>query len=196
MANYFAIAAVTGALQGILIGARPPELSNASIEVLQLPDFQKARPIDEGVGIVLYRVAVSGMPRTLSGRPDADGRRKLPSLPVDLYYLFTPWGRTATMQQRLLGWLVRTLEDTTILGSSVLNHYGGPEQVFADGETVSLIAEPLPLQDLTNLWEALKPNEHVSVAYVARLVHIESTRRPADGDLVQVREFAYAKVPP
>src|SRR5262249_41844058 len=153
---YQAIAAVSAALQGVLADARPPELGSAAVEILQLPDFHKPKPVEEGISILLFRVAVSGMPRTLSGRPDADGRRKLPSLPVDLYYLFPPWGRTATMQQRLLGWLVRTLEDTTILGSSVLNHYGGPEQVFADGETVSLIAEPLPLQDLTNLWEALK----------------------------------------
>jgi hypothetical protein len=195
MANYYAIAAVTAALQGLLSSARPPELSSASIESLQLPDFQKARPIDEGVAIVLYRVAVSAMPRTLSGRPDADGRRKLPSLPVDLYYLLSPFGRTAGMQQRLLGWLMRTLEDNTIITSSELNHFGGPEQVFVDGETVSVVPEPLPLQDLTSLWESLRPNAHVSVAYVARLVHLESIRQPVEGALVQARDFAYAKGP-
>jgi hypothetical protein len=196
MASYHAIAAVSAALQGVLADARPPELGGAAVELLQLPDFRKAKPIEEGVSILLYRVSVGSMPRTLSGRPDALGRRRLPSLPVDLYYLLTPWGRTPAVQQRLLGWLLRTLEDSTILSSSILNHHGGPESVFAEGETVSLIAEPLALQDLANLWEALKPNEQLSVAYVARLVQLETLRQPLDAELVQVRDFAYAKARP
>lgn len=193
MASYQAIAAVSAALQGMLTDARPPEFSGATIEALQLADFQKPKPIEDGISILLYRVAVSGMPRTLSGRPDAEGRRKLPPLPVDLYYLFTPWGRTSAMQQRLLGWLMRALEDTTTLNASVLNHYGGPEQVFGESETVTLIPEALALQDLTNLWDVLKPNAHVSVAYVARVVQLESVRQPVEAELVQTRDFEYAK---
>jgi len=195
VASYRAIAAVTAALKGVLDDARPVELGNVDIATLQLTDFHKSTPIEDGISILLYRVAVGGMPRTLSGRPTPDGRRKLPSLPVDLYYLFTPWGRTTTVQHLILGWLMRTLEDITIFSSTVLNHYGGPDPVFADGETVSLIPEPLVLQDLANLWDSLKPNPHVSVAYVARLVHLETDRQPVDGELVQARDFGFAKVP-
>ncbi len=195
MASYYAIAAVSATLQGVLSSLRPPEFGDASIDILELPDFHKAKPLEEGISILLYRVGVGGTPRTLSRPPNVEGTRRLPSLPVDLYYLFTPWARTAAVQQRLLGWLMRTLEDNITLSPSELNHYGGPETIFDEGETVSLIPEPLALQDLTNLWEALKPNEHVSVAYVARFVHLETVLPAVDAKLVQARQFDYANGP-
>jgi hypothetical protein len=194
MASYYAIAAVSEALCGLLADARPPDFSSAAIEVLQLADFHKERPIDEGVSIFLYRVGVSGSPRTLSSRLDLAGRRRLPPLPVDLYYLFTPWGRTAGAQQRLLGWFMRTLEDRPTMNSGFLNHYGGAQTLFEDDETVTLVPEPLVLSDLSNVWDIMKPNANLSVGYVARMVHLETLLEPVTGELVQTREFGYAKV--
>ena len=195
MASYHAIAAVSATLEGVLSNRRPPDLLGVSIDVVQLGDFHKPRPVDEGISILLFRVAVGNLPRTLHGRLSPEGRTRLPSLPVDLYYLFTPWARTAAMQLRMLGWLMRTMEDISTFGSSELNHYGGPEHVFEDDETVSLIPEPLALQDLTNLWEALKPNASVSVAYAARYVQLDTLLEPEVGERVQVREFQFARGP-
>lgn len=195
MASYYAIAAVTAALQGLLADARPPEYASAEIAVLQVTDFQKAKPVEEGISILLYRIMVSALPRTLSYQVDALGRRRLPPLPVDLCYLFTPWGKTAAAQQRLLGWLMRTLEDSTNLNAGLLNHFGGPDLVFGEDETITLTPETLPLAELANLWDVLKPNAHVSVAYIARMVHLETLIEPASGEPVQTREFQYAGVP-
>ena len=193
MATHRAIAAVSATLKGILDDARPPELSGADVMLLQLTDFHKATPIEDGISILLYRVIVGSMPRTLSGRPGPDGRRKLPALPVDLYYLLTPWGRTTLMEHLLLGWAMRALEDMTILNAGQLNYYGGPDTVFVDGETVCIAPEPLALQDLFNLWDSLKPNPHVSVAYVARLVLLDSERPLVTPPLVQSRNFDLAE---
>ncbi len=195
MASYYAIAAVSNALRGVLSTARPPELEQITIDVLQVTDFQKMKPIEEGLSIFLYRVAISAMPRTLSSRFDEQGRRKPPPLPVDLYYMITPWGRSAAMQQRILGWAMRTLEDISPINAATLNHFGGPEEIFSEDETVSLIFEPLPLQDLSNVWDILKPNAQVSVGYVARMVELETLLQPEEGSLVQTREFQYAKGP-
>lgn len=194
MAGYYAIASVSATLQGVLLDARVPELSGMEIKILQVSDFQQSKPLGQGISILLYRLAVSPMPRTLSSRLDSQGRRRLPPLPVDIYYLFTAWGQTATMQQRLLGWLMRTLEDHNTLKAGVLNHYGGPEQIFEDDETVCLVPESLALQDLSNLWDILKPNAHPSVAYVARMIHLETPLQPVVGELVQTREFQYEQV--
>lgn len=194
MANYYAIAAVSTTIRGLLADARvQPEFGSAQIELLQVADFQKPKPIEEGISIFLYRVAVSPMQRSLSAGIDLRGRRRLPPLPVDLYYLLTSWGKTAAKQQRLLGWLMRTLEDLPTLSAELLNHYGGPESVFAENETVTLVPEPLSLQDLANLWEILKPNSHISVAYMARMVYLESILVASEGEPVQTREFQYAK---
>lgn len=195
MANYYAIAAVSAALREMLADARPqPEFSAAQIELLQVPDFQKPKPMDEGISIVLYRVTVSAAPRNLYPRLDPDGRRRLPPLPVDLHFMFTPWGRSAAKQQRLLGWLLRTLEDTPTLNAELLNHYGGPETIFDETESVTMIFEPLSLQDLTNVWDILKPNAQLSVAYVARMVYLETILEEPTGERVQTREFQMAKV--
>jgi len=194
VANYYAIAAVSATLQGLLADARPqPEFSAAQIELLQASDFQKPKPIEEGVSIFLYRVAVSAAQRSFSAGLDLHGHRRPPQLPVDLSYLVTLWGKTAGKQQRLLGWLMRTLEDLPTLNAEVLNHYGGPEHVFGDDETVTLIHDPLSLQDLSNLWDILKPNTHISVAYLARMVYLESALESVEGEPVQTREFQYAK---
>lgn len=194
MANYYAIAAVSAAIRGLLADARvQPEFSSAQIELLQISDFQKAKPIEEGISIFLYRVAVSAAQRSLSAGMDLRGRRRPPPLPVDLYYLLTSWGKTAAKQQRLLGWLMRTLEDQPTLSAELLNHYGGPEQIFDEQETITLIPDPLSLQDLSNLWDILKPNTQVSVAYIARMVYLESILESSEGEPVQTREFQYAK---
>ncbi len=195
MAHYYAIAAVSATLQGRLADARPqPEFSTAQIELLQVPDFQKPKPVEEGVSIVLYRVAVSGAPRNLYPRLDPGGRRRQPPLPVDLHFLFTMWGRSAAKQQRLLGWVMRTLEDTPTFNAEQLNHYGGPEAIFDETETVTMIFDSLSLQDLTNVWDILKPNAQLSVAYIARMVYLETLVEEPSGELVQTREFQVAKV--
>jgi hypothetical protein len=194
MAHYYAIAAVSAAIRGLLADARvQPEFSSAQIELLQMADFQKAKPIEEGISICLYRVAVSATQRSLSAGLDLRGRRRLPALPVDLHYLLTAWGKTAAKQQRLLGWLMRTLEDEPTLGAGLLNHYGGPEHIFDENETITLLPDPLSLQDLSNLWDILKPNAHVSVAYTARMVYLASILEASEGEPVQTREFQYAK---
>lgn len=195
MAHYYAIAAVSSALQGLLADARPqPEFGAAQVELLQLPDFQKPKPVEEGVSILLYRTSVSSAPRNLYPRLDPGGRRRLPPLPVDLHFLFSAWGRSPARQQRLLGWLMRTLEDTPTLNAQLLNHYGGPQPIFDETETVTLIFDPLSLQDLSNVWDILKPNLQLSVAYIARQVYLETIIEEETGEPVQTREFRVAKV--
>lgn len=193
MAHFFAIAAVSAALRGLLADARPqPEFGGAQVELLQVPDFQRPKPIEEGVSIALYRVAVSGAQRSAGASFDVRGRRPPPLL-VDLHYLITAWGRTAEKQQRLLGWLMRTMEDTPILGAALLNHYGGPEPIFDDRESVTVIYDPLSLQDLSSVWDVLKPNTHASATYIARMVPLESPIEAFEAEPVQTRELRYAR---
>jgi hypothetical protein len=195
VANYYAIAAVSATIRGLLADARTqPEISSAQIELFQVSDFQKPKFIEEGVSIFLYRVGISSSQRNLSAGIDLRGRRRRPTLPVDLYYLMTAWGKTAAKQQLILGWMLRTLEDLPTWDAELLNHYGGSESTFDTNETITLIPDSLSLQDLANLWDILKPNAQVSVAYIARMIHLESILDASEGEPVQTREFQYAKV--
>jgi hypothetical protein len=175
MATHAAIAAVGQALLGLLEQACPrPEFDGARFELYQARHFKE--PMDEGISLYLFRVVPSTVRRQLPGRVDAQGRRARQPLPLDLHYLLTPWARSAVRQHRLLGWALRTLEDTPTLPAGLLNHHAAPEtDTFLPDETVTLVHEPLALQDLLNIWEVGKPNLQISATYVARLVALEST---------------------
>ncbi len=194
MATYHAIAATGEAIIGLLEASCPkPEFANARFTLYRSTDFQN--PMDEGISLYLYRVAVNATRRNLPPRIAPDGKRYRSSLPVDLHYLLTPWAKTAARQQRLLGWSMRVLEDTSILPTGLLNHYVPETETFQPNETVELVFEPLSLQEIVNIWDVFKPNLQLSVAYVARMITIDSNIElsVSDGQLVQTRAYSFGK---
>jgi hypothetical protein len=190
LATYAAISAVGQGLLALLEQSCPkPEFEGARFRLYQAADFKN--PMDEGVSLFLYRVTPSTTRRNLPGRVDSQGRRTRRPLPLDLYYLLTPWAKSAVKQHRLLGWAMRQLEDTPTLTASFLNHYGTPEtDTFLPDETVTLVYDPLSIQDMLNIWEPGKPNIQVSATYIARMVGIESAIADEEAGPVQTRVLA------
>ena len=173
---------------GLLADAVPkPEFANAQFELYQISNF--GNPMEEGVSLYLYRIAVNG---TIRNRPPVtgpDGRRRRPPIPLDLHYVLSVWARSAVKQQRLLGWTIRMFEDVPILPTGLLNNYGPEPEIFQPGETVEIILESLTLQDFNNLWSATKTALPVSVGYVARMVGISSELPLTEAAEVQTRDF-------
>lgn len=194
MASSQAIAATGLAIVRLLSDSRPqPEFSAARFELYQLGDFQT--PMEEGVSLYLYRVAVNGARRNLPPTVGPDGARHRPPIPLDLHYIASAWAKSAVKQQRLLGWAIRQLEDVPILPAGLLNQFGPEPDVFKPNETVEIILEQITLQDWNNLWSATKTNPPLSVGYVARMVGIESNVT-LSGVPVQTRDLGYGKVLP
>ncbi len=189
MATYRAVAAVSRTLVKLLEDSCPrADFPNAQFELHQAIDIQKS-PLAEGVSLFLYRVGVNGTRRARPGRVEPDGRRFRPALPVDLFYAVCVWGRSVDLQQRLLGYCMRALEDTPLLPPGLLNQQAPEPTTFRAHEGVELVCEPLSLQDLNVLWDLLKPNVPLSVAYVARMVPLESEIPIEEGPPVQTRAF-------
>jgi hypothetical protein len=192
MASYKAIAATSQAILGLLADAAPkPEFAAARFELFQAINLQT--PLDEGVSLYLYRVVPNQSRRCLPPRVGPDGVRYKPSVPVDLHYLLTAWGKSAERQQRLLGWAIRTLEDSTILPSGLLNHYGPEPDAFGPNETVELVMDSIVIQDMGSLWEVARHHYQPSVVYIARMITLDSEIELGDAGLVQTREFGMAK---
>lgn len=191
MATYHAIAATSQAIISLLSeAAGGSEFDGAAFKLIQASNFEK--PQGECITLFLYRVAVNTNRRNLPPRRLPDGRHARPALPVDLHYVLTAWATDAQRQQQLLGWSMRVLEDTPILPSGLLNM--PPEAgAFGATETVELVCDPISLQDMVNVWEALKPAQ-LSVAYVARMIAIESPGTLTEAEPVQTREFEFAKM--
>jgi hypothetical protein len=192
MATYHAIATTGEAILGVLRDACPkPEFEGAQFALYQANDFQN--PMREGISLYLYRVSTNTTRRNLPPRIDPDGHRFRPPLPIDVHYLLVPWAITAEKQQSLLGWSMRVLEDTPILPAKVLNYYGSAGESFRLQEAVELVCEPITLQEIVNIWDAFKPSLQVSVAYVARMIEIDSPIEVIEGPPVQTRVFDFGK---
>ena len=190
MASYRAIEAVSQAIIGLLKAASlPPEFSTIEIKSFRPADFSDDPP-NPGISLYLYRISVNTIRRTLPRQVDQNGNRHRQALPIDLHYLLTPWATSAETQQILLGWSMRVLEDTPLLSSQLLN-----SDVFQPDETVEIVSEPLPLQDIINIWDAFKPNFQVSAAYSVRMVPIDSLIVEPEGAPVQTRAFTLGKGP-
>jgi hypothetical protein len=192
MAKYPAIAAVGMAVLDQLASARPkPEFANAQFELYQSSNFES--PIEEGISLYLYRVTINGALRNPASRIGPTGKRRRPPLPLDLHFMLTAWAKTAAKQQRLLGWAMQQLEDTPILPSGLLNSLGPEPGIFYPDETVEIISDPISIQDMFNIWENLKAKMQISVAYVARMVMIESALEQMESRVVQTRELRVAQ---
>jgi hypothetical protein len=192
MAQYPAIAATSEAILGLLQSAVVGgEFDGVAFAHYQAKNFES--PMTEGVSLYLYRLTVSSN-RNLPPRDGRDGRRYKPPLPLDLHFLVTAWADDAVKQQRLLGFAIRTLEDTPILPAGVLNQHGPEPDVFRPEETVELVFEGLSVQDTSYVWEVAQTKEQPSAPYVARMVEIESTVALDEAAPVQTREFDLAKV--
>jgi hypothetical protein len=197
MASHHAIAATSNAIRRVLENAAASsEWSSAGFELYQADNLQK--PVDASkpkVSVYLYRVLLSTVRRDRGPRTGLDGRRYRPSIPLDLHYLVTAWSSDAKTAHQLLGWAIRVLEDTPVLPTALLNTYQAGLEVFAPGETVELVWEPMPVTDLYDIWQVSSQNQAPSAAYIARSVALDSDVVVGDGDPVLVRQFDYAKGP-
>jgi hypothetical protein len=143
----------------------------------------------------LYRVTYNSTRRNLPPRTNINGKRFKPSIPLDLHFLITAWGRAPEQQWALLAWAIRTLEDSPVLPAGLLNQNAGSDpngrspEVFRDQEAVELVAETLSLQDMFDIWEIAKHNQQPAVSFVARSVLIDSDQEITEGIPVQTRVF-------
>lgn len=195
MAMYPAIAATSTAIVRLLenAAATSPEFSSTSFELYQSQNFQS--PFEgprSKVSVYLYRIAVSSVRRHMGPRVDPTGDRWRPPIPLDLHYLVTAWAADAAMQHQLLGWTVRTLEDTPVIPSALLNAHQAGATIFAPTETVELVWHALNVQELSDVWDVARTNQQPSATYMARMVLLESKVPYEEGELVQTREFDYA----
>jgi Pvc16 N-terminal domain len=190
VARYPAIAATSEAILGLLESAAPgTEFAGTRFEHYGSKELND--PMSDGVSLWLYRVTINTVRRSLPPRIAPDGTRYLPSLPLDLHYMLVAWG-SALMQQRLLGWCARVIQDTPIIPVGLLNHYGPERDVFGPDEAVDVVWESLSQQDLYDIWDVAKAHAQPAIPYVARMIEIESTVPLHEYALVQTRELDYA----
>jgi hypothetical protein len=187
VADYRAVATVTEAVLQLLRSNYVPADFDQELEfkVFTAKDFTK--PLNAGVSLFLYRIFPNGVQRNPPGRVTPQGRLLPTLLPLDLHMLLTVWGREASLQHTIAGWMMRVIEDQPIFPAGMLNAV--TPGAFRPDETVEVLLTELTNEDLLRIWDTLVQNVYqLSVPYVARVVRIESARPLAEGGgLVQER---------
>jgi hypothetical protein len=174
MADYRAIAAASVTLCRLLADRFPrADFDNQPLDIQLRQVPQISTPMDQGIAVCLWRVTPNSQRRAQGPRTDIHGRRFKPPLPIDLHYVMIPYGKDAEGQQRLLGWLLRAMDELGPLVASQLNHFLAESDIFAATESVDLVLDPLPVPDQLTLWDRVKvlpPAAH----YLMRMLLIDS----------------------
>jgi hypothetical protein len=143
------------------------------------------------VSLWLYRVSASSIRRSSTQLVTLDGETLNAPVAVDLYYLVTGWAKSPLLQQQLLGWAIRVLDDTPVLPASLLND--GPwAGVFRPAETVEVAWQPLTMQEEFDVWQVAQGSQLPSASYLVRGLELESRTSVEELPLVQTREWDYA----
>ncbi|MEM6253925.1 MAG: Pvc16 family protein [Cyanobacteria bacterium P01_D01_bin.156] len=167
---------------------------NPRFSVYQSGDFSNPDPtraVSSGASVFLYRALPNLSHRTPSGAILPDGRQRHSKLPLDLYILITIWGESPSTQNRLVGWVMRTLEDYPLIPASVLNIGNSETPIFEEHETVELLLSEMNGDELLQLWDMLGGDGvfpyQVTIPYLVRNLFLESRRTMPVAEPVQVR---------
>jgi hypothetical protein len=188
MATHRAIAAVSLTLRDILRERYAASGLGTSLNAELYQNKNFGSPMKEGIALFLWRIVPNGNRRNPGIRTDVLGRRFRPSLPVDLSYLVVPFADDSDRQQRLFGWMLRTIDDIGPLLASRLNNALSESDVFHPGEALELVLEPLSVSDHLTVWDRIKTMP-LFANYVVRMLMLDSEAEITEAPLVVERGF-------
>ena len=131
----------------------------------------------EGLSVWLYRIIRDDL--RLNDPPVRLSATELqpPPLPLRLHYLMTPVTNPTTgnpdTEQLILGKVMQLLHGATVLrGADLKAEFSGTEV------ELHIRLEPLGLDEITRIWEALEGSYQLSVSYEVSIVDIMPDREP------------------
>jgi len=194
MANYVAVAATCEAVINMSRQSWNSDLMdyNGTIhfEVYTTENFKS--PMSLGISLFVYSVEIDGTHRTYPPRKRDDNRQNRPQLPLNIHFMLTPWSTNASQVHILTAWMMRVIEDNTILSSGLLNAPLG--DVFYTDEFVKITPGTTNNDEVLRVWDQLPTDFHLSVSYLASVLQIESFRDEATAGPVIEREIQYRAI--
>jgi hypothetical protein len=159
---------------------------------LHTPHEMTERPA-EGLSIWLYRVIRDD--QRLNDPPERVGPNQLrPSpLPMRLHYLMTPVTTPTTgdpqTEQLILGRVLQAFHSHPVLRGADL----GGELAGTEAE-LKVRLEPMGLEDITRVWEALEGSYQLSVSYEVSVVNVDSELEPESVTPVDIAQPEYGLI--
>jgi hypothetical protein len=191
MSNYLAIATVTASLQRMLQASVQRDMDGARVTTVRPGNVGGGGTPESGVNLFLYQIcrnAALNNADAIPGRSKTQVARRQAA--IDLFYMVSCYGNEADLEpQRLLGSVIRTLNDQPILTESMIRETASDstfrflaESNLADQIQQALIVPiNMNLEDLSKTWSVFFQAPYLlSTVYKVMVVMIdgdETTRR-------------------
>lgn len=176
MAGYRALAAAGRSLVGLLNlrfgqiiapgDRRPTAVLAGSADFDQVNSSATAVIRYPAVSLYCYRICVDRETRPgWSAVASVDG---IPRLPVRMHFLLAAWDTVVESELEWLGLAAQVLETEPVLTGPALD----PSGEWEPGDAVHTTADELPLDSMSEAFEALTTKYRLSLPYVARVIRI------------------------
>jgi hypothetical protein len=188
MGDYSVIAEAGQAVVQMIWGAISADpslvslINSESLITLESP----AEHVDNNDGallsVYLYRIAEDPFMKNRAGAEGPGGTQRRTPLSLDLYYLITPMLTDAYDRQVVLGKVMQVLYDRPSLdGGALLG------SMAASGDVVRMVLNPVPLNEVALVWQALEIPYMLCVSYVLRVAMLQSTSDVAGSRVVSIQ---------
>jgi len=139
---------------------------------------EMADATEAGLSVWLYRIARDPELLNMPPRRISDTTYEHRPLPLRLHYLMTPIvndpntsGNDPGLEQFIIGKVLQTFHDNPkIMGALLQGDLAGT------GTTLTIRLEPLGLEEITRVWDAMERSYQLCVSYEVSLVMIESAK--------------------
>jgi hypothetical protein len=172
----------------LLVGLRTDEdlasdfAAEASISLESPAQFTPEDNNSALLSLYLYQISsnthVNNRPPVSSGQ----GEQLYPSLSLNLSYLLTPMHSSAARCQLILGRAMQSLAASPIIRANFLDSDRRPA-----APEVRLTLNPITMEEIARIWNALNEPYRLSVCYQVQVVSIDSIRPPEQESLVMER---------
>ena len=171
MATSEAVAFVGDTIKALLQDGLKALVSPGDVLLSTPDDFKNFAPLQPSVTIFLYHVGINGEMRNTPRGSLVSGASQIPALPLELRFLVTPWTKIARDAYRIIGLIAQLFYDRAVLAFGELLG----DQVWSPDDTVEIIMESLPVEEHYDIWEPTEIPYKLSLAYLARVIGIDST---------------------
>ena len=185
MSNHLSIATVTAVLQRTLQEAVQGDVFGARVTTVR-PINLGDSPSESGVNIFLYQVSANPALNNIDATPlRSKGRPTKRQAALDLYYMLSFYGKDTELEpQRILGSVVRTLNDRRIITSEMIREtlvdsnfaFLEDSNLAEQIQQINISPIDVDLEELSKAWSGFfQTNYLLSIVYKVLVVLIAGT---------------------
>jgi hypothetical protein len=132
------------------------------------------------ISVLAYRVDFNKVTRPAWSATGYDEGRSY--LPLDVRFLLTAWAENAENELHIIGRALQAIDNSPILAGPMLH----PTGEWAEHETVELVLEDVPTEDLMRIFDSLNVDYRLTVPVIARVVVVSGLDNDGWGDVQTV----------